>query len=81
FHTAFDQLPEEQREALVLVGAGGFSYDEAAETCGVAVGTIKSRVSRARGELERLLEGPAGDQEKPSPSRGARAKKVRAARA
>jgi len=42
-------LPPEQREALILVGAGGFAYEEAAEICGVAVGTVKSRVSgRAR---------------------------------
>ena len=45
----------EQREALVLVGAGGFSYEEAAETCGVAVGTIKSRVNRARARLVELM--------------------------
>ncbi|MEM1302547.1 MAG: RNA polymerase sigma factor [Pseudomonadota bacterium] len=56
FNTAFDQLNDEQREALVLVGAGGFSYEEAAETCGVAVGTIKSRVNRARSRLTELME-------------------------
>ncbi|MDD9724502.1 RNA polymerase sigma factor [Roseovarius sp. SK2] len=55
FHTAFEKLPDEQREALVLVGAGGFSYEEAAETCGVAVGTIKSRVNRARARLVELM--------------------------
>lgn len=49
-------LPESQREALILVGAGGFAYEEAAEICGVAVGTVKSRVARARSALERLLE-------------------------
>src|SRR6476619_7775512 len=48
-------LPEAQREALILVGAGGFSYEEAAEICGVAVGTIKSRVARGRVALEQLL--------------------------
>ena len=42
------QLPQPQREALILVGAGGFAYEEAAEICGVAVGTIKSRVARGR---------------------------------
>jgi len=52
-------LPEAQREALILVGAGGFSYDEAAEICGVAVGTIKSRVARARTALEAIMEGGA----------------------
>jgi RNA polymerase sigma-70 factor (ECF subfamily) len=51
------QLPQPQREALILVGAGGFAYEEAAEICGVAVGTIKSRVARGRSALEQLLEG------------------------
>jgi len=49
-------LPEDQREALVLVGAGGLSYEETAEICGCAVGTIKSRVSRARKALFEILE-------------------------
>jgi RNA polymerase sigma-70 factor (ECF subfamily) len=49
-------LPPEQREALVLVGAGGFAYEEAAEICGCAVGTVKSRVSRARRALQLILE-------------------------
>lgn len=56
FFTAFAQLPDEQREALVLVGASGFAYEEAAETCGVAVGTIKSRVNRGRKRLVELLQ-------------------------
>ncbi|WP_417270015.1 RNA polymerase sigma factor [Celeribacter sp.] len=55
FQAAFSQLPDEQREALILVGGGGFTYDEAAETCGVAVGTIKSRVNRGRLRLAELL--------------------------
>src|SRR6195952_2603954 len=49
-------LPPEQREALILVGAGGFAYEEAAAICGCAVGTVKSRVSRARKALEAVLE-------------------------
>lgn len=49
-------LPEDQREALILVGAGGFGYEEAAEICGCAVGTIKSRVSRARKSLSEIME-------------------------
>lgn len=49
------QLPQPQREALILVGAGGFAYEEAAEICGVAVGTIKSRVARGRSALEQIL--------------------------
>jgi RNA polymerase sigma-70 factor (ECF subfamily) len=48
---AMAMLPDDQREALILIGAGGLSYDEASEICGVAVGTIKSRVSRARDRL------------------------------
>ena len=53
---ALKTLPEEQREALILVGAGGFAYEEAAEICGCAVGTVKSRVSRARRALQAALE-------------------------
>jgi RNA polymerase sigma-70 factor (ECF subfamily) len=55
FAACFDELPDEQREALTLVGAAGFSYEEAAETCGVAVGTVKSRVGRGRARLAELL--------------------------
>ncbi len=53
---ALAKLPEDQREAVVLVGASGFSYEEAAEICGCAVGTVKSRVSRARERLTELLQ-------------------------
>ena len=62
FKTALDQLPEDQREAILLVGAAGFAYEEAAEVCGCAVGTIKSRVSRARNRLQELL-GISGEGE------------------
>jgi RNA polymerase sigma-70 factor (ECF subfamily) len=55
FREALAKLPEDQREALILVGASGFSYDEAAAICGCAVGTIKSRVNRARNRLAQLL--------------------------
>jgi RNA polymerase sigma factor (sigma-70 family) len=48
-------LPQPQREALILVGAGGFAYEEAADICQVAVGTIKSRVARGRVALENIL--------------------------
>ena len=48
-------LPAPQREALILVGAGGFAYEEAAEICQVAVGTIKSRVARGRVALDTIL--------------------------
>ncbi len=54
-HRAMQQLPTAQREALILIGAGGFAYEEAAEICGVAVGTIKSRVARGRAALEELI--------------------------
>ena len=56
---ALASLPDEQREALILVGAGGFAYEEAAEICGCAVGTVKSRVSRARRALHGILESGA----------------------
>src|SRR4029450_13127058 len=52
FRSALKQLPEDQREAIILIGAAGFSYEEAAEICNCAVGTIKSRVSRARARLQ-----------------------------
>jgi RNA polymerase sigma-70 factor (ECF subfamily) len=48
-------LPDDQREAVILVGASGFSYEEAAAICGCAVGTIKSRVNRARNRLAELM--------------------------
>jgi RNA polymerase sigma-70 factor (ECF subfamily) len=54
-HRALLTLPPERREALLLVGAGGFSYEEAANICGCAVGTIKSRVGRARAALNTML--------------------------
>jgi RNA polymerase sigma-70 factor, ECF subfamily len=53
---ALQQLPEDQREAIILVGASGFSYEEAATICSVAVGTIKSRVNRARTKLSDILK-------------------------
>lgn len=55
FNKALETLPDDQREALVLIGASGFSYEEAAEICECAVGTIKSRVSRARTRLAEVL--------------------------
>jgi RNA polymerase sigma-70 factor (ECF subfamily) len=55
FRAALSKLPPDQREALILVGASGFSYEEAASICGCAVGTIKSRVNRARTRLAELM--------------------------
>lgn len=52
---ALSRLPDDQREAVILVGASGFSYQEAAVICGIAIGTVKSRVSRAREKLALLL--------------------------
>ena len=49
-------LPVDQREALVLIGAGQLSYEEGAAICDCAVGTMKSRVSRARTALQAILE-------------------------
>jgi RNA polymerase sigma-70 factor (ECF subfamily) len=56
FRAALETLPEDQREAIILIGASGFSYEEAAEICNCAVGTIKSRVSRARSRLQEMLQ-------------------------
>ncbi|MAW88521.1 MAG: RNA polymerase subunit sigma [Phyllobacteriaceae bacterium] len=67
FRAALDKLPADQREAIILVGASGFAYEEAAEICGCAIGTIKSRVNRARNRLAELLsvsgEGDYGPDE------------------
>ena len=52
---ALAKLPVDQREALILIVAEGLSYEEAAQVCGVAVGTVKSRVARARERLAKLL--------------------------
>ena len=60
FRAAFGKLAPGHREALILIGASGLSYDEAAQVCGCAVGTMKSRVSRARGRLADLLNEPPG---------------------
>src|SRR5262249_50115341 len=61
FRTALAKLPQDQREALLLVGASGFSYEEAAAICECAVGTIKSRVNRARTRLAELLSIDSAD--------------------
>lgn len=55
FRAALQQLPNDQREALILIGASGLSYEEAAGICGCAIGTMKSRVNRARNRLAELL--------------------------
>jgi len=55
FQIALQKLAPEHRDVLLMVGASGLSYEEAAEICGVAVGTIKSRLNRARARLADLL--------------------------
>lgn len=57
---ALQKLSPERRESLLLVGAGGLTYEEAAQISQCALGTMKSRVARARAELARILEGDAG---------------------
>ena len=54
--SALDRLSDDQREAIILVGATGMSYEEAAEVCECATGTIKSRVSRARKTLQSIMD-------------------------
>jgi len=61
FREAFAQLPDDQREVLILVGASGFSYEEAAQMCGCAVGTIKSRANRGRKRLAELMQLDDGE--------------------
>jgi len=55
FRTALAKLPDDQREALLLVGSSGLSYEAAAEICDCALGTMKSRVYRARTRLAAML--------------------------
>ncbi len=60
FRDALQKLPHDQREALILIGASGLSYEEAAAVCNCAVGTMKSRVNRARNRLAELLTVSSG---------------------
>jgi RNA polymerase sigma-70 factor (ECF subfamily) len=64
---SLSKIPPDQREALLLVGAEGFSYEQAAAISGCAVGTIKSRVNRARRRLAELLHVTAGEEYGPDP--------------
>lgn len=57
FRRAFWQIGSDKREALILVGLGGLSYEETGKECGCAEGTIKSRVSRGRRDLRQILDG------------------------
>lgn len=58
---ALQKLPAEQREVLLLIGANGLSYEEAAEVTGCAIGTVKSRLARGRTALAALIDGPTDD--------------------
>lgn len=53
---ALEVIPENYREALVLVAAGNLSYEEIADICGIALGTVKSRICRARAMLSNIIE-------------------------
>lgn len=57
-HRAFDRLPDEQRAVLLLVCVDGLAYREAAEVMGIPIGTVMSRLARARLELHRLVDRP-----------------------
>jgi RNA polymerase sigma-70 factor (ECF subfamily) len=65
---ALAMLPDEQREALILIGVAGLPYEEASQICGCAEGTIKSRVSRARVRLAQILAGDVIEEDDVLPS-------------
>ena len=75
---ALRTLTDEQREALILVGAGGFSYEEAAAICRCAVGTVKSRVARPRKALIAILEGEEALPAQTRPDQGDAARDIMA---
>jgi RNA polymerase sigma-70 factor, ECF subfamily len=68
FRAAIAKLPAEQREILILVGAAGLSYDEASAICGCPIGTLKSRLNRARARLAEMLSIESGDDFGPDPT-------------
>jgi RNA polymerase sigma-70 factor, ECF subfamily len=65
---AVAMLPDDQREALILIGAGGLSYEEASEICRAPIGTIKSRVSRGRNRIVQILANGSMGQDSIAPS-------------
>src|SRR5215472_8460182 len=69
---AIDRLPDEQRITLLLIGLEGMKYDQVAEICNVPIGTVRSRLSRAREELRRMLEGESDALSLPHPRRVAK---------
>jgi len=54
---AFDDLPRQEQQVVVMVGLEGMQYEDAAEALGVPMGTVKSRLSRARRRLRQLMDG------------------------
>jgi RNA polymerase sigma-70 factor, ECF subfamily len=76
---ALQKLPAEQREVLMLVGAQGVAYEEAANIIGCAVGTVKSRVARGRAALSKLLEGDEQDAGAVQVQQGGRPERLRVA--
>lgn len=76
---ALQKLPAEQREVLMLIGANGLSYEEAAEIMGCAIGTIKSRLARGRAALAALINGPDWTEEEEAGTRAPRQLPGRAA--
>lgn len=69
---ALQKLSPERREAVLLVGASGFSYEEAAEISSCPIGTMKSRVARARADLTQMLEGDVDGKGEPKKRKSAR---------
>jgi len=67
---AFDHLPEQEQQVVLMVGVDGMQYEDAAAALGVPMGTVKSRLSRARRRLRRLMDGEGGeDDQRPPPPR------------
>jgi RNA polymerase sigma-70 factor (ECF subfamily) len=56
---ALRKLSDEQREVLLLIALEQLSYEEAAKALGIPIGTVMSRLSRARDRLRRIMKGPA----------------------
>lgn len=77
---ALTSLPPDQREALILVGAEGFSYEDAASISGCAVGTVKSRVNRARAKLNELMATGHHEVQQPAPAKEKKPKRAKGAR-
>jgi RNA polymerase sigma-70 factor, ECF subfamily len=67
FRQALMSLPASQREVLILIGGSGMSYEEVARICDCAVGTVKSRVNRARNRLAELLAVDSAEEFGPDP--------------